>query len=120
MELPTEGKTYIVRLSSFYATLWEKKYGMKPMMSFAQTGKVFKELSVMFNEYQIAYFLILFFDWAGPDGKDENEANFLATKTHSIFFLRGKIDIMRVYSKNVLGVDTEDLEQVKPLVDRLL
>lgn len=116
MQLEIEGKSYIQRLSIFYSILFEKKYGMKPMMSFAQNGKVFKDLSEYFNEYQVAYFLILFFEGAG----DQKDMEFLESRTHNIFLLKSKIDTMRVYSKNVLGVDTDDLEQIKPIVSKLL
>jgi len=122
MNLPDKiGKTYIQRIAHIYGILWEKKYGMKPMVSFGLIGKSVQQLMDLgFNEYQIAYFLTLFFDWAGANGDDDWTRKRLESKTHSIFLLKGEIDSMRAYSKNVLGVDSDDIEKIKPIVDKII
>ena len=122
IESPNKKLNYVSRLGIFYSILWEKKYGMKPTISFAQVGKVAKELVIdyQFNEYQIAYLMIMFFDWAGASGDDEFTRKKLESSTHSIFMLKLHIDSMRAYSKNRLGVDVDELEQIKPIVDKTI
>jgi len=115
------GKTYIVRLAHVYGILWSKKYGMKPMIAYGQIGKVAKQyMDLGFNEYQIAYLMIMFFDWAGASGDDEFTQKRLGNATHSIFLMKPLVDSMRAYSKNRLGVDVDNLSEIKPLVDKIL
>ena len=119
--LPNQlGKTYILRLCAVYSKLWEEHYGIKPIVSFGLMGKIFKELKEYFNEYQIAYFLILFFNWSGANGDDDFLRKRLESKTHSIYMLKAEIDSMRAYSKNCLGIDTDDLNEIKKRVDKIL
>lgn len=115
------GGTYIQRLSHIYGKLWEKKYGMKPIIAYGQIGKVAKEyLDLGFNEYQIAYLIILFFDWSGASGEDDFQRKRLIDKTHSIFLMKPIVDSIRAYSKNVLKIDVDNTEQIKPIVDRFI
>jgi len=114
------GKTYVARLAYVYGILWSKKYGMKPMIAYGQMGKVAQQIMDLgFSEYQIAYLMIMFFDWAGASGDDEFTRKKLESSTHSIFMLKLHIDSMRAYSKNRLGVDVDNLEEIKPIVDKL-
>lgn len=115
------GKTYIQRLAYVYGVLWSRKYGMKPMISYGQIGKVSKELIEFgFNEYQIAYLMIMYFDWAGANGDDDFIKRRLESSTHSIFLLKAQIDSMRAYSKNRLRIDPDNTEEVKVVVDKHL
>ena len=117
MEINISGKSYIQRLGGVYSILYEKTYGIKPTPNYAQWGKVFKTLSEFYSEYQIAYFLIQYFDCAGMD---DNDKQFITNKTHSIFFFTAKIDSIRAHSKNVLGIDTDDEEQIISIVNKTL
>lgn len=115
------GKTYIQRLAHVYGILWSNKYGMKPMIAYGQIGKVAKQyMDLGFNEYQIAYLMVMYFDWAGADGDDEFTSNRLGNATHSIFLMKPLVDSMRAYSKNVLKVDVDNLEEIKLIVDKIL
>lgn len=114
------GKNYIQRLSRVYSILWKRKYGISPTISFPAFGKIFKELSENYNEYQIAFLLTIFFDWSGANGDDDFTRKRLENKTHNIFLISGELDSMRAYVRNVLKIDLDDVDEIKPSVDKLL
>lgn len=121
MELSNElGKTYITRLSHIYSILWKKRYDLQPLISYPALGKVFKELIVVLDEQQIAFLLIIFFDWAGASGNDEFIKRKLQNSTHSIFLFKNEIDSMRTYVQNVLKIDLSNKDEIEPHINKLI
>ena len=121
MQLPQQlGTNYVIRLSKVYSILYNNKYGMKPRVNFGQTGKVFKELIEDFNEYQISYLLVLFFEWKGANGDDEFTKKRLENCTHNIFTLQREVNPMLVYIKNVLKVDIDNIKEIEPVINSLV
>jgi len=115
----TLGRTYITRLSHFYSILWKNKYDITPLLSYSALGKVFKELKGLFSEYQIAFLLIIYFEWKGANENDFYIEKKLQNSTHSIYLFKNEIDPIRAYVKNRLKIDL-DGDEICPLVDKTI
>jgi len=122
MELPKNlGNNYVIRLSTIYSILYNNKYGIKPRINYGLTGKMFKDLIDDYTEYQIAYLLIVFFEWKGANGDDDSAKKWLEGKTHGIFLFNNElINSMRVYIQNVLKVDFDNEDGIKTIVNNLI
>ena len=114
------GKNYIDRLYSIYTKLWEKKYGLKPVVSYPIVGKIAKELIEHFTEKQIAFLLIIYFEWKGASGSDRFIEKKLENSTHSIFLFKNEIDPIRAYTKNVLKIDLDKEDKIDEHIFNIL
>lgn len=112
----SRGKTPLQRVISIYCTLYSNKYDLLPRSSFSVLNKVFKEILKTHTEVEIAYYLTIYFSWAGMDGKDKKEGDFFTKNTNSVFLFKSNLDKFMVHAKNVLGVDIENREKLLELV----
>ena len=114
------GKNYIDRLYNVYVILWTKKYGLKPILSYAMVGRIMKDLVKSLTEKQIALLLIVYFDWKGADGNDTFIEKKLQNSTHSIFLFNRELNSIRAYIQNVMKVDMEDESQLDSYINNLI
>jgi len=104
--LPTSrGSTYIQRLNSIYGTLFYHLYGFFVKEgSFAKNGAIFKRLMKDYTEIQIAYLLIVYFNWHGMDSNSQSETEWLQKKAHDIFQFQFGITKFETYVRNILNM----------------
>lgn len=114
------GKNYLDRIYQFYALIWKERYGFYPTRDFARFGKTVKSMHKIFNEYQIALFVLKHFDWHGATGKDEFIYNQLVNACFPFEWITKNIDAYKAYIINVDKVKFDDLEVCKELIEKYL
>lgn len=104
----SRGKSPVTRLQSIYSTLFYHLYGFKIKASiYPQLGIVFKKLLVDYSEIQIAWLLIVFFNWHGMNDNDNRETEWLTKNAHSIFQFKGAVNKYETYVRNISGYNEE-------------
>lgn len=104
----TRGNNPVSRLISIYSTLFAHLYGFKPKPSiYPQLGGVFKNLLRDYSEIQIAWLLIVFFNWNGMSDKEPKEMEWLTKNSHGIYLFKSGINKYETYVRNVSGFNDE-------------
>lgn len=112
----SRGKTYIIRIISIYTDLFRHKYGFHPQLPIARFGKAIKVLHSTHTELQIAALLIIFFEWAGMDGRDDWEKESLIKVTHNMGWFFNSVNKYEAYLRNVFGLNLDNEEGVREFV----
>jgi predicted transcriptional regulator len=96
------------RLESIYCTMFYSKYGYKPnVVETPQRLKVIKELLVGYTELQLAFLLMVYFNWNGMNNDKPKEQEYLQSKSHSLYTFKYGIQQYELYTRNVSGFKKE-------------
>lgn len=108
----------VERLAGRYSKLFKDKYGFYCKTPYAVINKTFRELLLQYNELQLSYLLIIYFNWAGMDDKSERERNYIMGKTHDLFTLKFNINQYEAYARNVAGYSKEfdSTDELLPII----
>jgi hypothetical protein len=121
VDLPIEGSSKLLKVVNFYSLLWLNRYGSKPSsFDFGHLGKRLKPILDSHSSYVLALLLLQYFRWHGASGNDESIQNNLNNNFFPLAWLPNYIDAMKVYLKNESGIDIEDEEKVREIVDEKL
>lgn len=102
------------RVNSIYGTLYNYKYGFYPSVSnIGSRLKVITKLLEDYTEIQIAFLLIIYFNW-------EKDKKYFTDKSHDLFTFKFNIDKFVAYVLNESGYDVEwkDDELLLPIVGK--
>lgn len=115
------GKLPLHRLVYLYSLLWQEQYGFKPdVTNWGMLGRNFKPLLKKYNEYQIAAFIILHFDWKGANNDSEFEKKMLEEKGYPLDLIPKRASIYKAYIMNYLSVKFDDEAEVKKWVSKFI
>lgn len=107
------GDSPIKRLTQLYILCLTKKLGAKPVVSYAITGRIFKDLLKHYNEIQLAALLIAHFNYS-PKYKPYNQwlIDNLKTRLYPIEIFRKEINTYIGYLIHDRGVDIDNLDEI--------
>lgn len=103
----SRGSNPAQRVLSIYGTLFSNLYGFIDNTSYPKKVGIVSKLLKDYTELQLAYLLIVYFNWNGMSGNDKREREFLINSTHSIGLFASGINKYVAYTKNVLGFSKE-------------
>jgi hypothetical protein len=106
------GKTRAMRLLSIYCHLFKEKFGVEAKMNIGFANKIFNELCNSYSEVQVALLLIVYFNWAGMNGADMKESDYLSGQTYPLPLFKSGISKYEVYIRNIERVKFDDDEEV--------
>lgn len=115
------GNSPVARIDSIYGTLFHREYGFYPQVtSLPSRRKVFKELLASYTEIQLAYLLIVYFNWNGMDDNSPKDRDWFKKKTFDVFTFRFNLEKFLAYTKNVSGYGAEfdDSDLLVPIVGK--
>lgn len=107
------GNTTLKRLVHLYSIIWEHLYGFKPTIQWGIVGKLLKPLYTENTEWQVASLICLHFSWHGATGEDGFAFKQLQEKCFPLEWLPKSANAYRAYITNSLGIDWNDIEQLK-------
>jgi hypothetical protein len=110
------GKTPTDRLISLYCTLFSKTYNVSAKINFGMFRKALNELLKSYSEVQVAYLLIVYFNWHGMTETDVKEYNYLTSVAFPIFMFKSNISKYEIFSRNIQKVDFDDSDKLLKLV----
>lgn len=108
--LPLRGNR-LQRLVALYSLLWHRRYGRRPTVNYGRVGSALQPLWDNYSEYQLSLMMIQFFDWS--DIK-------LTEKCYPITWFPNTADAIAVYLQNVLKVNLDSDQAIKPIIDKEL
>lgn len=118
IRLPVKGKSSIQRLVNFYSFVWKERYGRLPVQTnYALLGKQLKPTFSLLSEYQLALVVMQYFHWKGTTGTDEFGYKRLVDKAFPLHWVPNFVDEILVYWRNEIGVDPDNENEVKRVVD---
>jgi hypothetical protein len=79
-------------------------------------GGLLKKKLGDFSEIHIALFIVTYFEWRGVTGEDEFVHKRLMNNAFPITWMTTFTDSYMVYLRNVVGLDTENLSEVKKFI----
>jgi hypothetical protein len=106
----TRGKSAVHRVISIYASLFQDKYGFKWKGNYAMYGKFVKQLLEDYTEVQLAFLLIVFFNWKGMADDNQRDQDFLCNIAFPITAFMKGVTKYEAYTRNVLGKDFDNEE----------
>lgn len=113
-----EGRNKLTRVVSLYGKLWHSRYGIFPSnVNYGHLGAKLKPLLDNHSEYQIALFLLQYFEWHGEDGCDTFIHKRLANNSFPLLWLPTYIDGIKVFLSNGQGIDLNKEKVVEKIVD---
>lgn len=107
--LPTlRGKTKYERVTSIYSSLFKDKFNISAKLNFKNMSKSLKPLLDNYSEVQVAYLLVVYFNWRGMNDNDNKEEQFLINSTYSINLFASGVTKYEIYARNILKVNLDD------------
>ncbi len=110
--LPVKGASYINRIVNLYSELWYKKYGIKPRVNYAITGKLFKSIVEEYGEVAVGLSVILHFEWRGMNDDNTFLYKILEDNSFPITWIPKRIPEYLSFFKNYVKLDINNEDEL--------